>query len=60
MKEERSLGFKHHHTDEALRQYRNLPAEQKLRWLQSAWKFTVDFLPKERRAAFDRMRRGDI
>jgi hypothetical protein len=51
-------GFSHHHTDEELRAYRKLTAEQKLRWLHDAWRFTADFLPASRREAWMRMRNG--
>jgi hypothetical protein len=52
-------GFAHHHTDEELLAYRALPAEQKLRWLHDAWRFTADFLPAERREAWARIRAGE-
>jgi hypothetical protein len=51
-------GFSHHHTDEELREYRELTAEQKMRWLHDAWRFTADFLPAHRREAWMRMRKG--
>jgi hypothetical protein len=53
-------GFSHHHTDEQLSAYRKLTAEQKLRWLHDAWRLTIDFLPRERREAWRRMRAGEI
>jgi hypothetical protein len=53
-------GFHHHHDDEALRRYRALSAEQKLRWLYAAWRLTVDFLPKKKLDAYQRMRKGEI
>jgi hypothetical protein len=53
-------GFAHHHTDEELRAYAALTPEQKLRWLHEAWRFTVDFLPADRREAWMKMRRGEI
>jgi hypothetical protein len=53
-------GFSHHHTDEELRAYLALTAEQKLRWLHDAWRFTADFLPAERREVWQRMRAGEI
>jgi hypothetical protein len=53
-------GFAHHHTDEALLAYAALTADQKLRWLHDAWRFTADFLPLDRREAWSRMRAGEI
>lgn len=56
----RRRGFAHHHSDEELRTYRALTAEQKLRWLHDAWRMTMDFLPKKRVAAWQKMRKGEI
>lgn len=53
-------GFRHVHSDEALRAYRARSPEEKLIWLHAAWRLTVDFLPPERREAWLKMRRGDI
>ena len=53
-------GFRHHHTDAELRAYRRLTAEQKLAWLEDAWRLTVDFLPKHRLATYQRFRRAEI
>lgn len=53
-------GFAHHHTAEELEAYRRLSPEQKLRWLYEAWRFTVDFLPPERRETWQRMRAGEL
>ncbi len=55
-----SRGFAHHHTDEELAAYRKLTPEQKLRWLHDAWRLTVDFLPRERRQAWLKIRAGEI
>ncbi len=52
-------GFAHHHSDEELRAYRALTVEQKLRWLHEAWRFTVDFLPPERREIYRKLRAGE-
>ncbi|MEQ9498127.1 MAG: hypothetical protein RIT81_14745 [Deltaproteobacteria bacterium] len=60
MDRESKRGFSHHHTDEELRAYRKLSAEQKLQWLQDAWQFTVDFLPEEKRRIMEKMRKGEI
>jgi hypothetical protein len=53
-------GFSHHHTDEELAAYRKLTAEQKLRWLYEAWRFTADFLPPGRREAWRKLRAGEL
>ena len=53
-------GYRHFHDDDALRRYRALSPEQKLRWLYSAWRLTRDFLPKEKLAGWQKMRRGEI
>jgi hypothetical protein len=53
-------GFHHHHTDAELRAYRRLTAEQKLAWLEDAWRLTVDFLPKDRINTYLRFRRAEI
>jgi len=53
-------GFSHHHSDEALRHYRALSAEQKLQWLHAAWRLTVDFMPEKRRRAYEMLRRGEL
>lgn len=53
-------GFAHHHTDEQLRAYRKLSAEQKLRWLHEAWRFTVDFVPERKRRVMQKIRSGEI
>ena len=61
MADDRSLrGFAHHHTDDELRAYAALTPDAKLRWLQEAWQFTVDFLPSARRELWMKMRRGEI
>jgi len=44
---------------QALRAYRRLTAEQKLAWLEDAWRLTVDFLPKHRLATYQRFRRAE-
>ena len=53
-------GFHHHHTDDELRAYGRLTAEQKLAWLEDAWRLTVDFLPKDRIETYQRFRRAEI
>ncbi len=53
-------GFAHHHSDAELRAYRRLTAEQKLAWLEDAWRLTVDFLPKDRLETYQRFRRAEI
>ena len=53
-------GFAHHHSDAELAAYRKLSAEEKLRWLYDAWRFTLDFLPPERREAWRRLRAGEL
>lgn len=58
--ERKRRGFRHHHSDAQLRAYRRLSAEQKLAWLEAAWRMTVDFLPESRRAIYDRFRKGEI
>ena len=58
-KQDASLGFEHHHSDEELRAYARLTAEQKMRWLHDAWRFTADFLPASRREAWMKMRKGE-
>ncbi len=58
--EKPTRGFAHHHTDEELRAYRALSAEQKLRWLHDAWRLTADLLPPERREAWRRLRAGEL
>lgn len=51
-------GFAHHHDDDALRVYRRLSPEEKLRWLHAAWRFTVDFLPPAKRRVWQELRSG--
>jgi hypothetical protein len=53
-------GFAHHHSDEELTAYRKVSAEQKLRWLHEAWRFTVDFLPRDKQEKWRKMRAGEI
>jgi hypothetical protein len=53
-------GFAHHHTEAELAAYRQLTAEQKLRWLYVAWCFTADFLPPEKREAWRKLRAGEL
>lgn len=60
MNERPVRGFRHVHTDEELRAYRKLSAEQKLRWLLDAWHLTVEFLPEDKREVWQRFRRGEI
>jgi hypothetical protein len=36
-----------------------LSAEQKLRWLHQAWVLTRDFLPRDRRDAWQKLRAGE-
>ena len=45
---------------QALRAYGRLTAEQKLAWLEDAWRLTVDFLPKDRVETYQRFRRAEI
>lgn len=59
-REPRTAGFHHHHTDAELRAYRKLTAEQKLAWLEAAWRLTVDFLPRHRLAVYQKLRRGEL
>lgn len=56
----KTRGFRHHHSDEELRRYRALPAEQKLAWLHAAWKLNVDLLPEKSRRAQAKLRRGEL
>jgi hypothetical protein len=58
--EARLGGFSHHHTIEELRAYGRLSAEEKMRWLHDAWKFTSDFLPKDRLEAYRKLRKGEL
>ena len=60
MKDEPRRGFAHHHTDDELRAYRKLSAEQKLRWLHDAWRFTVDFVPEAKRRVMQKIRNGEV
>jgi hypothetical protein len=53
-------GFAHHHSDEELRAHAELTAEQKLRWLHEAWRFTADFLPPDRLEVWKRLRAGEV
>lgn len=55
-----AAGFRHHHSDAELRAYRRLSTEQKLGWLEDAWRLTVDFLPKHRLPTYQRFRQADI
>ena len=56
----RLRGFRHVHTDEALRAYRRLTPDQKLAWLEAARRLTADFQPPDRRDAWERLRRGEL
>lgn len=58
MSDDAPLGFAHNHSVEELRAYRGLTAEQKLAWLHSAWRMTVDFLPAAKLQIYQGMRQG--
>ena len=53
-------GFSHHHSVEQMLAYRRVPAEQKMEWLHAAWQLMVDAMPVKRRAAWAKLRRGEI
>lgn len=53
-------GFTHVYTDEQLREFRAVPAADKLRWLEDMRSLLERFLTPERREAMERLRRGTL
>ena len=53
-------GYSHAYTIEQLRAFRDVPAEDKLRWLESMRRFLERSLTPERLEIMQRFRRGEI
>jgi len=53
-------GYTHAYTLEQLRTFRDVPAVEKLRWLESMRQFLERSLTPERLETMRRFRRGDI
>ncbi len=53
-------GVTHHYTIEQLRAFRDVPAADKLRWLESMRRLLERSLTPEKLDAFLRFRRGDL
>ena len=53
-------GFRHHHSDEQLREYMALSAQQKLEWLEEVNRFLNDAMTPEAKAIAGKFRRGEI
>ncbi len=55
-----SGGFSFHVTDEQIAEYRKLPLEERLRWLEEAQEFIYKALSKEKWEIMQKFRRGEI
>ena len=53
-------GYTHAYTIEQLRAFRAVPAEEKLRWLESMRRFLERSLTPEKLEIMQRFRRGDL
>lgn len=53
-------GYSHAYSIEQLRAFRDVPAEQKLRWLESMRRFLERSLTPEKLETMRRFRRGEI
>jgi len=53
-------GYRHHHSDEELRRWAALPAEQKLQWLEEMNEFLDRAMSPEAKESARRFRRGEI
>ncbi len=53
-------GFTHAYTIEQLRAFRDVPAEEKLRWLESMRRFLERSLTPEKLAIMQRFRRSEL
>lgn len=56
----RRRGYSHAYTIEQLRAFRDVPAEDKLRWLESMRRFLERSLTPERLEIMQRFRRGEL
>ena len=56
----RRRGYSHAYTIEQLRAFRDVPAEDKLRWLEAMRRFLERSLTPERLEIMQRFRRGDL
>lgn len=56
----RRRGVRHVYTDEQLRAFRDVPAEEKLRWLESMRQLLARALTPEKLELMQRLRRGDL
>ncbi len=56
----RKRGFSHAYSMEQLRAFRDVPAEDKLRWLEGMRRFLERSLTPEKLQIMQRFRRGDL
>lgn len=56
----RKRGFSHAYSIEQLRSFRDVPAADKLRWLESMRRFLERSLTPEKIEIMNRFRRGDL
>lgn len=55
-----SGGYSYHVTDDQIENYRKLPPEERLRWLEEAQEFMYKALSKEKWEILQKFRRGEI
>ncbi len=56
----RARGVAHHYTTDQLLAFRDVPAADKLRWLEEMKRFLERFQSEEQRETMQRFRRGDL
>jgi len=53
-------GFKYVYTQEKYDVYKNIPAWQKLAWLEKMNRFLSDFMPEKSKELCEKLRKGEI
>jgi predicted transcriptional regulator len=57
---EEKKGFRYVYTKEKYESYKNIPAWQKLEWLEKMNRFLYNFMPRESKILAEKLRRGEI
>jgi hypothetical protein len=60
MSDQTLRGFDHHHTDEQLLAYAQVPIEQKIRWLEEMRELMSQAMTPEAKAFAQKLRRGEL
>ena len=60
MSEKIGKGFRHTFSDEALKKWMDMPAEQKLEWLEEINIFLAKAVPEKNKEIIEKFRKGEI